>query len=68
MAEGVIDCMACLVSIARGLPEGGTHTENDITHATMRTQSGHAFLTCTVRQDPLTPGRVLVNHATEVPR
>lgn len=57
-----VDCMACLVALARGVPEGGTHIDvHGITHATVRSQYLN-FLTCTVKPDPDHPG-ILTNRA-----
>lgn len=54
-----IDCMACLVALARGLPEGGAHVDRrGITHATMRSQHLD-FLACSIEPDPDHPGQIL---------
>lgn len=58
---GSIDCMACLVALARGLPEGGTYVDTrGVTHATLRTQHLD-FITCATRLDPNNPGRALID-------
>jgi hypothetical protein len=63
-----VDCMACLVAMAKGLPEGGTHVDaGGVTHATMRAQH-RTVLTCTVSIDPYNPGRGLMARAQTVPR
>lgn len=66
----MIDCMTCLVAMARGVPSYDVHQDvpSGITHATTSTMSGHNFLTCTVQPDPRRPGRVLASRATRVPR
>lgn len=57
----MIDCMACLVALTRGLSEGGTHVDtNGITHATLRSQHLDLF-TCTIKPDPDHPGRILID-------
>lgn len=65
----MIDCMPCLVVMARGVPSYGVHQDTyGITHATTSMMSGHNFLTCTVQPDPRRPGRVVADRATRVPR
>jgi hypothetical protein len=49
-----IDCIACLVALARGRPSNGTHTGVDgVTHATYLHESYGAWqaLTCSFRGD-----------------
>lgn len=59
----MIDCMACLVSLAEGVPEGGSFKDcHGITHATIRMQYEY-FLTCTVRPDPDDSRRALIDWA-----
>lgn len=63
-----IDCMACLMALAKGQPEGGTHVDTDgITHATMRSQH-RTVLTCTVSINPYNPGRGILTRAQKVSR
>lgn len=59
----VIDCMACLVSLGQGVPEGGVFVDkHGIAHATVRSQH-LVFFACTVRLDPNNPGRLLIDWA-----
>lgn len=47
----IVDCMACLVALSKGLPKGGTHLDaNGVTHATLRARY-MAAITCTIRRD-----------------
>lgn len=56
-----VDCMACLVALARGLPEGRTFVdERGIKHATLRGQHEY-FVTCTVLQDFARPECFLID-------
>lgn len=56
-----VDCMACLVALARGLPGDGAFTDSKkITHATLRMQNLY-FITCTIRPDPDRPGEALID-------
>jgi hypothetical protein len=58
-----VDCMACLVALARGVPEGGTYIDKrGITHATLRSQHLD-FLTCTVYPDPNHPGQIITHRS-----
>lgn len=64
----MIDCMACLVALAKYFSAGGTHTDNSgITHATLRSQRGD-ILTCTIDLDPTNLGRGLLGRATLIPK
>ncbi len=63
-----VDCMACLVAMAKGLPEGGTSVDaSGVTHATIRGQY-RAFLTCTVSINPNNSSRCLMSNAKMVPQ
>lgn len=65
---GVIDCMACLVALSKGLPDGGAHRGNDgITHATLRSM-GRAALACTMRRYSGDPTRWSAALARWVPK
>lgn len=54
-----VDCMACLVAISRGLPEGGVYQDaGGVTHATMRSRHS-TFITCTVCRDSRNSYRII---------
>jgi hypothetical protein len=64
----MIDCMACLVAMAKGLPEGGAHRGVDgVTHSTLRSM-GRSAITCTVRRYGRDPTQWSAALATWVPR
>lgn len=53
MAEGVVDCMTCLVRRADGLPAPGTHVDHSgVVHATVRWMR-KVVLACTLIQADL---------------
>lgn len=64
-----VDCMTCLVALAHGLLEKGTHAdEAGVTHAVVRANN-LAFLACAVSPCPDEPGYAMVNlnRAKQVP-
>lgn len=53
MAQGVIDCITCLIQHANRLPTGGTHIDNaGVTHSVLL-WARKAVLVCTLTHDDL---------------